>query len=84
MEIVLTLHFTLGNTLELLVNYELLHFHTFYQEEFEDTKEIIRIGSGTAYPSGAPEFTPGFSGVPVTRSLVLYFVDCCLSFLSFW
>ena len=43
MEIVLTLHFTLGNTLELLVNYELLHFHTFYQEEFEDSKEIIRI-----------------------------------------
>jgi len=29
--------------LELLVNYELLHFHTFYQEEFEDTKGIIRI-----------------------------------------
>jgi hypothetical protein len=43
MEIILTLHFTLGNTLELLVNYELLHFHTFYQEEFEDSKEIIRI-----------------------------------------
>jgi len=29
--------------LQLLVNYELLHFHTFYQEEFEDTKGIIRI-----------------------------------------
>ena len=25
-------------------------------------------GSGTAYPSGAPEFTPGFSGVRVTQS----------------
>ena len=24
----------------------------------------------TAYPSGAPEFTPGFSGVHVARSLV--------------
>ena len=23
-------------------------------------------GAGTAYPSGAPEFTPGFSGVRVT------------------
>ena len=40
--------------------------------------------TGTAYPSGTPEFTPGFSGVPVTRSLVLYacFVDHCLSFCT--
>ena len=28
-------------------------------------------GAGTAYPSGAPEFNPGFSGVRVTRSLAL-------------
>ena len=36
-------------------------------------------GAGTAYPSGAPEFTPGFSGIHVTRSLVLYvcFLDRC-------
>jgi hypothetical protein len=42
-------------------------------------------GAGTAYPSGAPEFTPGFTGVRVTRSLVLYvcFVDRCLSFILF-
>ena len=42
-------------------------------------------GAGTAYPSGAPLFTPAFSGVRVTRSLVLYvcFVDCCLSFCTF-
>jgi hypothetical protein len=40
---------------------------------------------GTAYPSGAPEITPGFSGVRVTRSLVLCvcFVDRCLSFCTF-
>jgi hypothetical protein len=33
--------------------------------------------AGTAYPSGAPESIPDFSGVRVTRSLVLYvcFVD---------
>jgi hypothetical protein len=39
----------------------------------------------TAYPSGAPEFTLGFSGVRVIRSVVLgvYFVDRCLSFWSF-
>jgi hypothetical protein len=40
-------------------------------------------GTGTAYPSGAPEFTPGISGVRVTRSLVLYicFADRCLSLI---
>jgi hypothetical protein len=41
--------------------------------------------AGTAYPSGAPEFTPVFSGIRVNRYLVLYacFVDRCLSFCSF-
>ena len=41
-------------------------------------------GARTAFPSGAPEFTPVFNGVPV-RSLVLYvcFVDRCLSFCTF-
>ena len=34
--------------------------------------EIEIVPTGTAYPSGAPEFTPVFSGVRVTRSLVLY------------
>jgi hypothetical protein len=34
--------------------------------------------AGTAYPFGAPKLIPRFSGVRVTRSLVLYvcFVDC--------
>ena len=38
--------------------------------------------SGIAYASEASEFTPVFSGVRVTRSLVLfvYFVDRWLSF----
>ena len=48
---------------------------------------FVASGAGAAYPFGAPEFTPGFSGVRVTRSLLyLYcvcFVDCCLSFF-FW
>ena len=45
----------------------------------------VTTGAGIAYPSGAPEFTPGFSGVRVTRSLVLCvcFVDRCLSFCTF-
>ena len=44
----------------------------------------VTSGAGTAYPSGAPEFTPGFIGVRFTRSLVLHicFVDRCLSFWS--
>ena len=29
----------------------------------------ITSGAGTGYPSGAPEFTPGFSGVRVTQSI---------------
>jgi hypothetical protein len=42
-------------------------------------------GAGTVYPAGAPEFTPGFLGVCVTRSLVLYecFPDRYLSFCTF-
>ena len=45
----------------------------------------VTSGAGTAHPSGEPEFTPVFSGVRVTRSLVLYvcFVDRCLSFCPF-
>ena len=45
----------------------------------------ISSGAGTAYPSGAHEFRPVFSGVHVTRSLVLYvcFVDRCLFFCTF-
>ena len=43
-------------------------------------------GAGTAYPSGAPQSIPGFSGVRVTRSLDLYvcFVDRCFSFCTFF
>ena len=41
----------------------------------------VTSGAGTAYPSGAPKFTPVFSGIRVTRSLILYVcvVDRCLS-----
>ena len=33
-----------------------------------ETTMGVTDGAGTAYPSEAPEFTPGFSGVRVTRS----------------
>ena len=41
--------------------------------------------AGKVYPYGAPEFTPCFSGVLVTRSLVLCVcvVDRCLSLCAF-
>jgi hypothetical protein len=44
-------------------------------------------GAGTAHSSGTPEFTPGFSGVRVVRSLVfcvVFFIDHCLSFWSLY
>jgi hypothetical protein len=43
-------------------------------------------GAGTAYPSGASEVTPCFSGVRVTRSLVfcVIFVDRFVSFCPFF
>jgi hypothetical protein len=45
----------------------------------------VTSGAGTAYPSGYQSSPPVFSGVRVTRSLVLYvcFVDLCLSFCTF-
>jgi len=45
----------------------------------------VTSGAGNAYPSGEPEFSHGFSGVRVTRSLGLCvcFVDRCLSFCPF-
>ena len=46
----------------------------------------VTRGAETNYPSGAPEFTPCFSGVRVTRSLVwcVCFADHCLFFCSFF
>jgi len=43
------------------------------------------IREGTDYTSGPPELIPDFSGVRVTRSLVVCvcFIDRCLSFYSF-
>ena len=45
----------------------------------------VTSGSRTAYPSGAPEFTPCFSEVRVNRSLVVRvcFVNRCLPFCTF-
>ena len=39
--------------------------------------------AGTCYPSGTPEFTPGFSGFRGTRSSVCMLIDRCVSFCPF-
>jgi len=44
---------------------------------------FITSGTGTAILSGAPEFTPGFSGVHVTKFLVSYAVFRRLLFVLF-
>ena len=46
-------------------------------------------GAGTAYPSEDPKFSPDFSGVPVTRSLVflcnvLHILVCPFVIFLFW
>ena len=43
----------------------------------------VTCGWGSPYPSGAPEFTPAFSGVRVTRSLVFCVVFCRSLFVLF-
>ena len=45
----------------------------------------VTYGTGTANPSGAPEFTSEFCEVRVARSLVIYVVFCsyCISFCLF-
>jgi hypothetical protein len=52
---------------------------------FDNTLNKFTSGTRTAYTSGAHEFTPGFSGVRVTQSLVVCvcFVDRCVS-IFFW
>ena len=44
----------------------------------------ITSGAGTVYPSGAPEFIPGFSEVHVARSLVFWALFCRSLFNPFF
>ena len=59
------------------------HSYLFPRSRFNTTGATS--ATGTAYPSGAPEFTPVFSGIRVNRYLVLYvcFVYRCVSFCLF-
>jgi hypothetical protein len=61
-------------------------FMTYHQVYNYINTTGVTSGKGTAYPSGAPVFTPGFSGIRVTRSLVLCvcFVHLCLFFCPFF
>ena len=73
---------------EILLTHTHLYYIYIYIHCWKFSLLHNKSGAGTAYPSGEPEFTPGFSGVRVTRSLVLCvcFIDRCLSFctFSFW
>jgi len=64
----------------------LFSFMTYHRVCNYINTRVATRGARTAYPSGAHELTPVFSGVRVTLSLVLCvcFVDRCLSFLSFF
>jgi hypothetical protein len=56
------------------------------KESLNSDGQQLQSGTGNAHPSGTPEFTPVFSRVRVTRSLVLCvcFVDRCFSFCPFY
>jgi hypothetical protein len=60
-------------------------FRLFSRGGSERRMKDYASGAGTAYPSGAPGFNPVFSGVRVTRPLVLCvcFVGLCLSICPF-
>ena len=47
------------------------------------TRRGATCGAETAYPSGAPEFTPSFSGIRVARSSVLGVIVCPLFSVPF-
>ena len=55
-------------------------FMTYHRVCNESNTTGAYRGTGTAYPSGAHEFTTGFSGVRVARSLpfcIVFFRSCC-------
>ena len=43
---------------------------------FNNNTTVVTSGAETANPSGAPEFTPGFSGVRLARCLGFCVVFC--------
>ena len=60
---------------------------TCYAESYLNVNATdVTSGAGTAYPYGAPEFTPPFSGVRVFSSVIFCGVFCSsfFVFLSFF
>jgi hypothetical protein len=60
--------------MHLIIGYGLFWTYHRFCNKINTTGATSRVG--TAYPSGAPEFTPVFSGVRVAPSLVFYVVFC--------
>ena len=52
---------------------------------FNSNTTSATCGTGTVYPSGAPEYIPGFSGIPVAQCLLNKVIICrsLFVFLSF-
>ena len=61
-------------------------FMTYHRVCYKSTTTGSGVGTETAYPSGATEFTPDFSWVRVVQSLVFCVVLCRLLsfFFCFW
>ena len=59
-------------------------FMTYHRVCYKSNTTGADRGTGTAYPSGAPEFTSDFSGIRVAHSLIFCVVFCrSLSLLWF-
>ena len=68
-----------------ITNPMLSSFMTYHRVCNKRNTTVATCEERISYSSGTPKFTPSFSGVRVTRSLVLCvcFVDRCLSFCTF-
>ena len=51
-------------------------FLTYHQLCTKRNTKGVTCETGTAHPSGAPKFTPGFNGICLPRSLVLCVLFC--------
>ena len=89
--------FVSNKTIKLCPNPVLSSFMSYHRVCNKSNTMGVTRGAGTAYLSGVPEFTPGFSGLRVTRSLLfcvmfcgslfvflsfLFWPLCCLSFFD--
>jgi hypothetical protein len=66
-----------------MMTYRPIYIYIYIMTSFKINTTGATSGTGTAYPFGAHEFTPVFSGVRVAQSLVFCVVHCKSSFFPF-